>query len=344
VTKPAKRIVFVATDLSTGGGVNRVIRDLSGLFAGRLGYDVTVMAARSDAAPSYAFAPSVHADLRGPGGILHYIRQLWQLRKSRPDWVIGSWTQDNILLIALFMLSATRVVVVEHSSWDFHAPFIRLLRRLFYPAAAKVVVLNPADRVHYERVLTNVSLIPNPVSLPAIVPAPREKLFLSVGHLSPVKNFKDAIRAMAASRLEAEGWALTLIGSGAEDAALHELARSEGLKRFSIERTVTNLADWYVRASILLVPSQTEVFSLVLGEAMAAGVVPIAYATDGPRYLLEDFPDLLVARGDVRSLARRMTAVAHMGDLNPLRLQLRQSVERRFSPNLIAEQWCRLLS
>src|SRR5690349_12950853 len=36
------RILFIATDLSTGGGVNKVIRDLAALFRQRLGAEVSV--------------------------------------------------------------------------------------------------------------------------------------------------------------------------------------------------------------------------------------------------------------------------------------------------------------
>jgi glycosyltransferase involved in cell wall biosynthesis len=344
VTQSRQRIVFVATDLSTGGGVNRVIRDLSGILADQLGHEVRVLAARSSAPPTYASPESVRVELRGGRGVLHYVRELWRLRKSRPDWVIGSWTQDNILLIALFLFSATRVAVVEHSSWDFHGPVVRALRWLIYPAASRVVTLNPTDLAYYSRKLSNVVLIPNPVTIEAERRHAREKIILGVGHLSPVKNFGDAVKAMALSGLEKDGWALTLIGSGSEKHGLEKLAREEGLKRFSIEEGVTNLPDWYARASFLLVTSRTEVFSLVLAEAMAAGVVPIAYGADGPKYLLDDFPDLLVDQGDVAGLAKQLSSLAQSTELDLLRPKLRNSVKTRFSPTQIVEEWREVLS
>lgn len=338
----AQRIVFVATDLSTGGGVNRVIRDLAGLFADRLGADVTVLAARSRGAPTYRFADQVKLQLNDAPTIFEYIRALWRLRRSRPDVVIGSWTQDNLLLLAMFLFSRTRVIVCEHCSWNFHGRIVRGLRRLFYPLGERVIVLNPIELAHYSRWLANVELIPNPVALAAPSGDKREKLVLAIGHLSPVKNFADAIHAMSLSALEQDGWRLCIVGAGPQQGALQSLAGAEGLQAFSIERPVPDLASWYARAWMLLVPSTTEVFSLVLAEAMAAGLTPIAYATDGPSYLLERFPDLLVPVGDVEAMAGKMRAVADGG--NGRGDTLRASIESRFAPDLIAERWRQVLA
>lgn len=337
-----KRIVFVATDLSTGGGVNRVIRDLSGLFAEPLGADVRVVAARSEAQPSYPYAPTVRLEFGKSGGIWDYVRHLWRVRQSAPDYVIGSWTQDNILLLAIFMFSRTKVVVAEHCSWSFHGPLIRALRRLFYPFAYRVITLNPTDRDHYSQRLRNVELIPNPVEVPRSSKRQREKLIIAVGHLEPVKNFRAAISAMAASGLDAQGWTLAIIGSGSQHDELTAFAQKQGLENFSIEQSVTNLPDWYARASLILVTSVSEVFSLVLAEAMAARVVPVAYATDGPKFLLADFPEHLVGVGDDAAMARRMAQFAS-GDEH-LRDELRSSIEARFSPASIVEQWRRVLA
>jgi poly(glycerol-phosphate) alpha-glucosyltransferase len=94
---------------------------------------------------------------------------------------------------------------------------------------------------------------------------------------------------------------------------------------------------------MIVVSSTSEVFSLVLAEAMAAGVVPIAYASEGPAYILEDFPEHLVPLGDVTSLAARLRHFAGISH-DELREALHLAVERRFSPERIAQQWKELLT
>src|SRR5690348_11354717 len=92
------RILFIATDLSTGGGVNKVIRDLAVLFRRRLGAEVTVVNARSDRPSAYEFPSAVAVQSHRRRGLLAYFGLLLQLRRSQADVVISSWTQDNILV------------------------------------------------------------------------------------------------------------------------------------------------------------------------------------------------------------------------------------------------------
>jgi glycosyltransferase involved in cell wall biosynthesis len=169
-------------------------------------------------------------------------------------------------------------------------------------------------------------------------------LILAVGHLEPRKNFKDAIRAMARSGLEAQGWSLAIVGDGPERAELAELIARLGLKRTTIHSPTANIADWYARASLTLVTARLEVFSLVLAEAMLSGVVPIAYAADGPAFILDQFRENLVPMGDVDAVAEALVKFAAAGDLSQLRERLRQCIEERFSAEVIATRWRKLLA
>ena len=256
--------------------------------------------------------------------------------------MIGSWTQDNIILLAVFLFSKSRVIVVEHSSWDFHGPIVRALRWVLYRCAFHVVALNPTDELHYRRYLANVSLIPNPVKR-VLSSGSREKLLIAVGHLESLKNFDDAIHAFHQSMLDQDGWTFSILGSGSKEAHLRELGRRLGVKNLNIVTEMAEVGDWYARASLIAVTSVTEVFSLALAEAMAAGVIPIAYKADGPTFLLEDFPEHLVTIGDVDGLAARMARFARMHHRDDMREAFRHSVDSRFSPEFIAAEWRRLL-
>jgi GalNAc-alpha-(1->4)-GalNAc-alpha-(1->3)-diNAcBac-PP-undecaprenol alpha-1,4-N-acetyl-D-galactosaminyltransferase len=338
-----KRITFVATDLSTGGGVNKVIRDLAVLFARRLAAEVTVVNARSDRLSTYPFPDDVPVQNHRRQTLPSYFRLLLRLRRSRPDFVISSWTQDNILVVLAFLFSRTKTILVEHSSWHFHSWPIRFLRRAVYPLASSVVVLNRRDLDHYRAYLSDVRLIPDPVTAPSLPPEQRERLIIAVGHFSPLKNFEDAIRAMAKSGLEQDGWSLAIVGSGPREAQLRGLIEELGLRWTHIHAPTQDLAFWYARASLLLVTSHLESFSLVLAEAMLSGVVPIAYASDGPSFILEDFGEHLVEIGDVDALAKQLAHFASETNPEALRKALRASIESRFSPDIIVDEWRRLL-
>ncbi len=338
------RILIVGGNLSTGGGVNKVIRDLAALFARELDADVTVVGARSDEAPTYPFPPAVRVERYGRQSLLAYFGLLLRLRQRRFDVVISPWTQDNLLVALAFALSPTKVVLMEHAPWHFPRRAIRAARRLIYPLASALVVLNRNDLAYYRRFIRDVRLIPNPVAArtPGF-PDSREPLVLAIGHLEPLKQFDHALRAMAASGIETQGWSLTVIGSGQCERELRTRAYELGLRQTTFRTGRENLRPWYSRASLLLVPSRMESFSLVLAEAMAAGVVPIAYASDGPSMILEEFPEQLVPIGNLDTLAATLRRYAENTELAALRKELSRSVERRFDPAVVLTEWKQLL-
>jgi glycosyltransferase involved in cell wall biosynthesis len=345
--QPAKRsVLLLAGDPSAGGGVNRVIRDLSAIMTNNLGMAVTVLA-RSDAAPTYAFPPGVQIlsrpEARTTRGAWTVLREL-----SRDDYdhVIGFWHWDNIRIGLFFRRAAERAILTEHTSW-YHPPFkTRVARALAYRSAKAVCVLNDVELEHYRKYLPHVVMLPNPVPKPALPSGVvREKLIIAVGHLIDRKNFQDAVAAMAASGLAAEGWRLAIIGSGPEEPALRAQIAESGLAHsVSIEPPSLDLPHWYARASLMLVTSKIEVFSLVLAEAMAVGVVPLAFAADGPAFLLRDTPELLVALGDVEALGAKLGRLGRALQLEKEREAVERTIANRFSEEVVANEWRKLLS
>jgi glycosyltransferase involved in cell wall biosynthesis len=334
-------ITFVAGDLADGGGVNRVIRDLSTIFTEKLNAAVTVIGVETTGAATYPFSPKVTVQTTSRGNRIGWRDALASLRRDPPDFVIGSWTQANLILTLGLLFSRAKVIVIEHTSWYFHRRRIWALRRLIYPLAWRVIVLNPKELAHYGSFLRGVRLLPNPVPSIPQAPSKREKLIVAIGHLEPRKNFIDAIRAMALSGLEDDGWELAIVGSGPDERALGDAIRQSRLTRTRIHPPTSDLAPWYNRAALTVVTAKLEVFSLVLAEAMSAGVVPIAYATDGPSFILQDFPGHLVGVGDVKALAERMR---HFAETEVPRAPLRAAIEKRFAPEVVAAEWKSLFS
>jgi amylovoran biosynthesis glycosyltransferase AmsD len=339
------RTLLVGADLSTGGGVNRVIRDLSALLVEELGCEVVVASGRSHGAPSYAFPAEVPIlyPRRRRYRLPDYFRFLLTLRRQRFDHAIGFWAEDNVVLALAFAFSRTKIVLCEHNSWFYPPRHVQWLRRILYPGAKRVTVLNRAELDHYRAYLDNVVLVPNPVAIAPPQPGTaREKLILGVGHLIPRKGFADLIRAFHRSALADQGWALAIIGDGPEKPALEALIASDGVKGVSLIEATPELPSWYARASLIAVSSDVEVFSLVLAEGIQAGLVAVAYAADGPAYILEQFPDHLVPIGDVEGLAQALRRAA-ASDLNAVNQAMRDSLEQRMSRAQVAALWREIL-
>jgi glycosyltransferase involved in cell wall biosynthesis len=105
----------------------------------------------------------------------------------------------------------------------------------------------------------------------------------------------------------------------------------------------TNIDEWYARSSILLCTSKIEVFSLVVAESTAFGVVPLSYDVDGPAYLLRDFPRLLVKAGDRVALSKRLRWLAESENLRDYSNKVQSLCRERFSAGSIAQAWKALL-
>lgn len=92
------------------------------------------------------------------------------------------------------------------------------------------------------------------------------------------------------------------------------------------------------RAAALIAPSEwPEPFGLVIAEAMAAGVAPVATAHGAFAELIEDGVDgLLYTRGDDAALAAALRRLASSPQLvSDLGERARRSYERRFTPEVI---------
>lgn len=339
-TTRTNSVVLIGGDLSNGGGVNRVIRDLATIFSDRLGLEVTVVT-RSTGEPSYPFAPQVRIETRPDAASPRGFRRLLEELSGREiDYVVGFWHWDNIRIALASRRWGKAAIVTEHTSWH-HPPLkTRLARAIAYRMAKRVCVLNQADYDHYRRYLRNVELVPNPVPPMSSPEVAKEKLIVGVGHLIDRKNFRDAVIAMGEAAIAEEGWRLVLIGSGPEQEALERLIAELGLSAaVRIVPPTAEIASWYNRASILLLPSKIDSLPLVLLESMECGVVPLAYACDGATYTLRDHRDLVVPVGDVEGLAAKLRDLARSATLEARSKEMREVIARRFSEAAIAERW-----
>ncbi|MTJ82870.1 MAG: glycosyltransferase family 1 protein [Telmatospirillum sp.] len=128
-------------------------------------------------------------------------------------------------------------------------------------------------------------------------------VYLFVGRLTIDKNIP------AFLDLPLEG-SKVVVGSGPQRA---ELMRRYPGTRFIIAHGDAELSAYFSAADVLVFPSRTDTFGLVLLEALASGVPVAAFPVAGPRDVLADaFPDRPVGilDEDLASAARRARALS----------------------------------
>lgn len=191
-----------------------------------------------------------------------------------------------------------------------------VVERLGLRAAAAVIVTTPELRAHVAARVdpARVHLIPNGVDTarfrPPPGPADGARRVLYVGRLSAEKDLGVLVEA-AGALARRRDVRLTLVGEGAERAALLARARALGVP-LELVPVVPHgeLPAIYAGAAAFVLPSRTEGHPKVLLEAMAAGTPCVASDVAGNRAILaEGETGLLFAPGDAVALAAALERV-----------------------------------
>lgn len=122
-------------------------------------------------------------------------------------------------------------------------------------------------------------VIGNPVSLTTSSIDLNEKTneCVFVGRMDPVKGLDRLLRIWRKVETAVIDWKLTIVGDGIEMSKMKNLIESLNLQRVALEGYKKHVAEYYKRAKIYCMCSTYEGYPMVLPEAMAHGVVPIAF-------------------------------------------------------------------
>lgn len=243
-------------------------------------------------------------------------------------------------------------LVTEHGSayitgtWSARSFFAKAVDRWVMRGAAKVTAVSP----HLAAALERNGLAKNPVVVPNIVPGMDRTLpplgpatdFLVVADMvDNIKNISGVLRAFQKASAGGTGWRLTIIGGGADREVLQELSRRSGLETQVqwLGRMENNaVLDRMATCGSVIVNSNVETFSIVIGEALALGKPVIATRCGGPEALIHDGNGVLIPVKDDAALAAAMLEVASKHEAFPPQKQ-RDSLGGKFTPFAVAQQY-----
>ncbi len=96
--------------------------------------------------------------------------------------------------------------------------------------------------------------------------------FIFVGRLIPPKNLVMLLEAFAEISKENEDWGLVLLGEGEQKSKLQQLAQNIKNVRFEAGVPWYEVAEYLALANVLVLPSESEPWGLVVNEAMICGL------------------------------------------------------------------------
>lgn len=163
------------------------------------------------------------------------------------------------------------------------------------------------------------------------------RYILFVGRLVQEKGVFDLLAAYA--RLDAEtrnDLGLVLAGDGAARRGLEDQARSisPGMIRFAGFAHREELASYYALANMLVLPTYTDTWGLVVNEAMACSLPVIVSRVAGcaADLVRDHWNGVLVSPGDVEALREAMQSIAGQPDLGTTMGSRSAQLIRQYSP------------
>lgn len=141
-------------------------------------------------------------------------------------------------------------------------------------------------------------------------------------------------------------WRLVLVGSGENFGDLKSEAERMSLERVSFEGRRNNVSDYYCKASIVALTSETEGWPLAMTEAQAQGCICIAFGcTSGVKEVLGSNGEygFVVPPFDEKCYAETILKIASLSEEEQLKIRQQSVAKRReYAPERIAAKWKKL--
>jgi len=158
----------------------------------------------------------------------------------------------------------------------------------------------------------------------------------SSGHTKGLPDLLNALRGLGQRR---DDWRLDVVGDGPVRGQYAKLARDLGLDKkvtFHGQKPKQEVAEFMRQASLVVVSSPFETFSVVAAEALATGTPVLATRCGGPEEFVTNKVGLLVPKGDADALCEGLDYM--LDNLSSfLPAELCRHATERFSPERVGQ-------
>ena len=195
------------------------------------------------------------------------------------------------------------------------------------------------------------AVMPNMAFLPKHQPIPakdRPKKILFVGRLSYADKRPDRVLQIWAKVCQdLPDWEVEIYGKGSEEKFLRRMIQQKQLPRITLKGYIADATAVYASGAILMMTSTYEGWGLVLSEAQASGVVPIAFdSSAGIRELIgkDSTYGCLVAPFDLDAYAAQLRRLCQDVELRSRLSQAAQTHCLDYSPERMRSRWEEIFS
>ena len=316
-----KKICFSIANYSNCGGTERVCEVITRHLCSK-GYEIHVLSQWGDK-PYFKFDDRVHTHQLISKFEKNFAERhpKYMILKNHIFYALHHF--DLIIDVGLGMSNTTIPAIknlkIKHLSWDHFSYYYYENMPFLHSALNKVkvfsyghVVLTQKDRELYiEKQNENpkkVFQIYNPLTFQLPIYQEHEsKTVVAIGRFSYEKGFDMLLKAWERVESVIPDWNLQIWGYNGEDTGhVFDTYNNLKLRHTSLHNATTEIQDVLNSASILVLPSRHEGLGLVLLEASAYSLAPIAFnCPNGPHELIKNGENgILVPPENINELAK----------------------------------------
>ncbi|AXH63516.1 glycosyltransferase [Providencia huaxiensis] len=285
-----KKIYLVIEDITNFGGTERVTSILCNELTDS-GYNVFLCTLKSQGNKlNFSISPSVTIlNFSHKNRYIAITSILFKAKKSKSPVItisMGRLSAETALLSLCF--PSSKMILSEHSSFESFSEIKKIIKRISYYIANKVIVLTEHDKYiiakdnHKFSAISNI----NPYYKSDIKITPfidRENIAIAVGRFGYQKNFERLISIW--KRAKIKNWKLIIIGSECFNLSPY----IDDNDNIIISPPTKDIDHYYNNAKLMLMTSRYEGLPMVLIEAQHFGIPTISFdCKTGPKEIIHE--------------------------------------------------------
>lgn len=349
------KLLYITNGITGSGGLERVLAVKASMLAEHFGYEVHMLSLNeSGKKPFFSFSKKIRLHSVEVGG--NTVNYLFQYKNSlqkkinqiQPD--IISVCDDALKGFFLPGLISTKAKWIHES----HASLLLAdrgkgvsifkkvqhgLKQIFGKRFAKIVILTEGNKKEWH--FKNLAVIPNPIPFESTQVSSLEiKKVMAVGTYSYNKGYDLLLEMWSKIEMKFPAWELHIYGKGTHD-NLHSIAKDLNLKNIHFHTPIPEIEKEYLNSSLLVLPSRSEGFGMVLIEAMGFGLPVVSFdCPNGPADIISDGQDgFLIENGNAEMFAKQVSVLMKDDKLRKeMGAEAKKNVQR-FSAGKIVQQW-----
>ena len=372
------KIVYCTPALYSAGGTERVVSLKANYFADVLGYDVTIIVTDGRNSNSFfhlsdkvkvinlglnfeeiwniPFIKKVFLYLKKQRNYKKLLKS--ELMRIRPDITITTLRREINFIIEIN--DGSRKIGEQHLSRSNYRKtdprFTNICEKIFFGwwknevvssimKLDKLVVLTPDAASEWPEV-KNIMMIPDPLPIKVDrCSTTSYKRVITIGRYSFEKGYDLLLKVWSIVEKKLSDWQLDIFAMGDPTPYVKMMDDlSIDKKRCHLNSSVVDVEDVYMKSSILVQPSRTEGFGLVIVEAMSCGLPVVSFdCENGPRSVITNGEDgFLIPPFDVEMFANSLMRLMSDDDLRESMGEKGKQNSQRYDIDIVGQQWKQL--